>query len=294
MIDSKLILQATGISSRGHHFSGIGDVHANHLNNILSFLKDGRFATSLNDNPSITGVICTQEISKGVRSDIEVIICDDPNWAFFMLIDALAKKRDFDESFIHPSSETEGAFVADRGVTIGKHVTLEPFAVVQPGTTIGDGAIIRAGAVLGLDTFQHQRTSRGTISPKHDGDLSIGPNVEIGANCTISKGFSYRNTHVQSCAKIDAGVYIGHGANVGQRTIVCAGSQIMGHVIVGDDAFIGPGAQISSRVSVGKKARVSIGSVVTKNVRSQQTVTGNFAIPHRDFLKNLKTSIRET
>ena len=63
--------------------------------------------------------------------------------------------------------------------------------------------------------------------------------------------------------------------------------------MVGDDVWIGVNATVSNRIKIGKGARVSLGSVVTKDVPAGQTVTGNFAIDHARFMKNLKASVWE-
>ncbi|MGN1151821.1 MAG: hypothetical protein ACI4SN_06650 [Lachnospiraceae bacterium] len=63
---------------------------------------------------------------------------------------------------------------------------------------------------------------------------------------------------------------------------------------VGADSWVGVNATISNRIQVGNHARVSLGSVVTKDVKDGQTVTGNFAIDHTDFINNLKDLISQT
>lgn len=62
---------------------------------------------------------------------------------------------------------------------------------------------------------------------------------------------------------------------------------------MGSDVWIGVNATISNRIRIGDGARVSLGSVVTKDVPAGATVTGNFAIDHRQFLKNLKASLAD-
>lgn len=289
-IDADLLLAATGIKFPPVHFDSVGDIHARNSQKVLSFLKHHNFIALAAENERITGVFCTEQIARDLPSRIEALVCDDPNWAFFTLVDFLAGRRQLSETKIEGSAIAAGAYVAARGVKLAAGVRLEPFVTIHSGTCIGRDTIVRAGAVLGLDTFQHQRTSQGMVSPRHDGDLIVESEVEIGANSTVSKGFSYRSTIIQQGAKIDAGVYVGHGAQIGRRAIICAGSRIMGHVVIGEDAFIGPGATVSSRVCIGNGARVSIGSVVTRDVGQGEVVTGNFAIPHGDFIRRLKTS----
>ena len=63
---------------------------------------------------------------------------------------------------------------------------------------------------------------------------------------------------------------------------------VTGSVTLGDDVWIGPNATIRDGITVGNGAMVSLGSVVTQDVRPGQRVTGNFAVPHEDFLAALK------
>ena len=88
-------------------------------------------------------------------------------------------------------------------------------------------------------------------------------------------------------------VHIGHGAQLGARTFVASGAHIAGNCRIGSDVWIGVNATISNRIRIGDGARVSLGSVVTKDDPAGATVTGNFAIDHRQFLKNLKASLAD-
>ena len=49
-----------------------------------------------------------------------------------------------------------------------------------------------------------------------------------------------------------------------------------------------PGAA-EALARIGEKAKVSIGAVVTRDVPSGTTVSGNFAIPHDRFLNHLRS-----
>lgn len=289
-IDSETIFNATEIRTGTQSYSGVGDLYANHTTNIISYIARQELLKLLELNNHITGVFCTADLAPSIPSQVTAIICDDPTWSYFSLVDYLAGNQLHEPSCIAPSSTTNGTWIAQSGVQIAEHARLEPFASVYESTNIGAHTLIRSGAALGLDSFQHQRTSKGIISPRHDGSLHIAERVEIGANCSISKGFSYRDTVIEDDVKIDANVSIAHGVKIGSRSIVCAGVKILGHSVIGADTFIGPGAIIRNRVTIGDGARISIGSVVTQDVAAGETVTGNFAVPHEDwlaFVKNL-------
>lgn len=287
-ITSATLWDVCRIDTDGLRFDGLGDVAAMHRENLLSFLKDARFSEALSANPNITGVLCSAKTSQSVPPHIRAIVCDDPNWAFFSLLDHLGGTQPHSPNEISSDLVKDNCFLAAHDVVIGKNVVLEPFVTIHSGTRIGDNVTIRSGAALGLDTFQHQRTTNCIISPRHDGLLIIGDGCEIGASAAISKGFSYRATRIERQAKLDAHSYVGHGAFIGEESFICAGAKVMGHAVIGAGAFVGPGAIVSSRIQVGAKARVTLGSVVTRDVAKGAQVSGNFAVAHADFLTALK------
>ncbi len=61
--------------------------------------------------------------------------------------------------------------------------------------------------------------------------------------------------------------------------------------MIGEHFWAGLNATISNRITIGDHARVSLGAVVTKDIPSNTTVSGNFAIEHQRFLHNLKASL---
>ncbi|MTI38250.1 DapH/DapD/GlmU-related protein, partial [Fulvivirga lutimaris] len=142
--------------------------------------------------------------------------------------------------------------------------------------------------VVGSEGFEHKKTTKGILSVKHDGKVIIGKDVYIGALNAISKGFSYRNTIIGDSTKTDNLVHIAHCVQIGERCLLPASSMIAGSTTLEDDVWIGPGSSISSQLTIGKNGFISIGSVVTKNVNMNEKVTGNFAIPHRKFLKHIR------
>ena len=281
-------------------FDLLGLVNANE-SNTLSFIDDDIYMSDLIANRNISGVFVSEKYLDKVQSsrpDIAVIYCDDPRYYFYSLQNMLADKQ-FDEtsftSIIDPSSKVHStAFIADKNVIIGNNVLIQPNVTILPDVTIDHNSIIRSGTVIGAEGFEHKRTKRGILSVKHDGKVIIGNNVDIGANCAISKGFSYRNTIISDETKLDNLVHIAHGVQIGKRCFLPAACMIAGSTTIGDDVWIGPGASLSSQINVGNNAFVTIGSVVTKNVTEGARVTGNFAMDHKMFLKILKNNIRGT
>jgi len=270
------------------------------VKNTLSFVDNEKYLEDAIFNPNITCLFITNELEalkKQKGSIIKTIKVDDPRFYFFTLLNEIAAenlKANKTPSRIAKSAIiSEAAYISPYDVIIGNNVIVEPNATILPGVEIGDNSIIRAGSVIGTEGFEHKKTSRGILSVLHDGKVVIGENAEIGSCAAIAKGFSFRNTIIGNYTKVDNLVHVAHGVQIGNNCLLPASCMIAGGVTIGDNVWIGPNASISSQLDIQNNAYVTIGSVVTKNVKLNEKVTGNFAISHDIFLKNLKKSIVE-
>ena len=259
--------------------------------NMLTFLDDEQFLQQILDNSNVSAVFITEALATKVESTrIKKIVCDDPRYYFYSLMNYLsAVNYQKNQTIIHPTAKVHPrAYVSEYNVEIGKNVLIEPHATILPDVVVGDNCIIRAGAVLGSEGYEHKRTTKGILSVFHDGKVILGNNVEIGANSCLDKGFHFRHTTVGDFTKIDNLVHISHCVHVGKNCFIIACSMIAGTVTIMDDVWIGPNANIAPQVIIENGGFVTLGSVVVKNVGEKEWVTGNFAIPHKKFLFNLK------
>ena len=259
--------------------------------NMLTFVDDERFLEQAASNPNVSAMFISEKLAEELGSTrIVKIICDDPRFCFFTLWNYVGKAGyQKKPSIVHPTASVDDkASVAEYNVEIGKNVVIEPNATILPDVVIGDNCVIRAGAVLGSEGYEHKRTSRGIVSVFHDGKVILGKNVEIGANSCLDKGFRYRSTQIGDFTKIDNLVQISHCVHIGRNCFVIAGSVISGTVTLMDDVWIGPNAVTAPHITIGDAGFVTLGSVVTQSVKERECVTGNFAIPHKKFLLNLK------
>lgn len=255
--------------------------------NSISFIDDIAFLDELNDNQNINVVFSTKRIAEKV-SKKTVLICQDPRFVFYSLYNKInddyyqKSPNQIDKSAIlHPNS-----FVEDYNVKIGKRSVIGPNVTILSDVEIGDECIVQAGSVLGTEGFEFKRTSQGVLSVKHFGKVIIGNRVEIGANSTIDKGFTFRNTILGNDTKLDNHVHVAHAAQIGRGCFLTASSVVAGSCRIDDNVWLGPNSTISNQIVINEKASVSIGSVVTKNIKANRKVTGNFAIDHFKFLKN--------
>jgi UDP-3-O-[3-hydroxymyristoyl] glucosamine N-acyltransferase LpxD len=260
----------------------------------LTFLDSARFLAPLLGNPNIVGVITDTTLAETLavsRPDVVVHLADEPRFAFYTAYNERARQANLqlEPSRIDSSARIhERAYVAPYGVVIGSEVLIEPMATVLAGVRVGAHSIIRAGSSLGVEGFEHKRVAAGLLAVVHDGFVEIDEYVEIGANNTVARGLMGVNTRIGAHTKTDCLVHIAHCAQIGKRCLIPAAAMIAGSAVIGDDVWIGPNASISSQVCIGRGASVTIGSVVVRDVPEDGHVSGNFAVPHLEFLKQLR------
>lgn len=292
-IDSEL-LKETGIDQAPQRvFDFLGLANATNPNS-LSFIDDHRYVEEVNRNKNVTGIITSSTLFSEIDKSKEIFIVEDPRYSFYTLQNLLYLKSYIKSPTqigknvqIHPR-----AFVSEYNVVIGDNVVLEPNVTILSDVIIGNNVIVRAGSVIGAEGFEHKRTSKGILPVMHDGKVIIGDNVHIGACNAISKGFAYRDTIIGKDSKTDNLVHIAHCVQIGERCLFPASCMIAGSVTIEDDVWIGPNASISSQIKIKSNAYITIGSVVTKDVEENERLTGNFAIPHQQFLKVLKSNLK--
>jgi UDP-3-O-[3-hydroxymyristoyl] glucosamine N-acyltransferase len=56
-------------------------------------------------------------------------------------------------------------------------------------------------------------------------------------------------------------------------------------VTIGEECWIGACSTVSNPVSVGGGSKVRLGAVVVEDLEPHSDVSGNYARPHRQFLK---------
>lgn len=180
------------------------------------------------------------------------------------------------------------------GVKVGAGCVIHAGVRLQRGTVLGDRVILQPNVAIGGDGFSFvtatlsnvelARENLGdaeTIVPDDPtwhrihslGGVTIGDDVEIGANSTVDAG-TIRPTHVGQGTKIDNLVQVGHNAIVGQHCLLCAQAGIAGSTVVGDRVVVGGKAGIADNLQVGDDVVLGGGSVVLSNVPAGRVMMG--------------------
>lgn len=297
---SEAVKSLPGTLVRDGNFQSIAFATEQEQPSFLTFLEKEKFIDAL-ENPNISCVLTTEALAVRLPAHIHgVFVCDRPKAALFELHNQLAGRAEYAGLSVptvvgRDCDISPLAFVDKQNVVIGDRVTIEPFAVIKGRVTIGNDVTIRSGAVIGCKGFSFSKDGEGRNRSVIDtARIVIGDHVEIFEQVAISTGiFPWERTIIGEHTKIDAQCHVGHGAHVGKNCLLAEGSRCCGNSRIGDNVWVGVGAIVSNRVQIGSGARVSIGAVATKDVPAGETVTGNFAINHQKFLRNLKESIKE-
>lgn len=263
--------------------------------NLVSFIESPKYLHDLLANKTITAVFTKKEMVEQIPNHYGIILSEQPGVDFIRLHNYLIDHTSFygeqKPSFVDPSARiAKNVYIDDHNVFIGKNVYIEPSVTIMANTTIKDNTIIRAGVTIGTEGFEFRRVGEHVMSFRHAGGVVIEQNVEIQANCSISKSIFRFNTVLGEETKLDNLVHIAHQVRTGKRCLIAACAMLAGRINLGDDVWIGPGAVISSQVNIGDKAKITLGSVVTRDVEAGQTVTGHWAVGHDDFKRGFKNT----
>ncbi|WP_447641797.1 MULTISPECIES: UDP-3-O-(3-hydroxymyristoyl)glucosamine N-acyltransferase [Chitinophagaceae] len=249
------------------------------VNATLLRVKDayGAFAVLLNAYAKLR-VSHLKGIEDGCFIHPDATIGDNVYIARFAYISAGAEIGD--NTVIYP-----GVFIGEN-VKVGKGSTLNANVSIYHDCTVGDNAIIHAGAVIGSDGFGFAPNPDGTYAKiPQIGIVSIGNNVEIGANTAIDRS-TMGATVLKDGVKIDNLVQIAHNVEIGENTAMAALSGISGSTKLGKNVIIGGQAGTVGHVYIADFTKVNAQSGITKSITKPGTsVTGT---PAYDYIPMIK------
>jgi UDP-3-O-[3-hydroxymyristoyl] glucosamine N-acyltransferase len=200
------------------------------------------------------------------------------------------------------------------GARIGSHVSIGADAAIGEDALIHDGVrigarvvvgdrpIIHSNAVIGADGFSFVTPEKSTVeNAKETGGVAearnsvwmrihslaavtLGDDVEIGANTTIDRG-TLHDTTIGAGTKIDNQVQIGHNVIIGASCLLCAQVGIAGSAQIGDRVVLGGKVGVADHVTIGSDVVVAASSGVASKVAPRSVVMGSPAIARDEYMK---------
>ena len=144
-----------------------------------------------------------------------------------------------------------------QGARIGARVTIGDRFICQPGAVIGaDGFSFVTPEKSGVEEIRETLGSRAEIKGQswariHSlGAVTIGNDVEIGANVCIDRG-TIRDTVIGAGTKLDNLVHIGHNVQVGRDCLLCGQVGIAGSARIGDRVVLAGQCGVNDNIFVG-------------------------------------------
>jgi sugar O-acyltransferase (sialic acid O-acetyltransferase NeuD family) len=106
-------------------------------------------------------------------------------------------------------------------------------------------------------------------------DASVGRRVDVGEGTVVCAG-TIITTDIQIGAHVllNFGCTVGHDAVIGDMVTVGPGAHVSGAVHIGRGTYIGTGASIIQSVAIGERAVVGAGAAVIRDVPDDRTAVG--------------------
>ena len=190
-----------------------------------------------------------------------------------------------------------------KGAIVGHDCVLHPGVCVYDGCVLGDRVTLHANTVIGQDGFGYATApadhpthapSRDTEESDHHatqlrrplvhhkipqaGDVVIGDDVEMGANCSVDRA-AVGSTQIGTGSKLSDNVVIGHGVKLGRHCLIVAHVGIAGSTTLGDYVSVGGQAGIAGHLRIGNRVRIAAASKVMHDIPDDQEWGGIPASP---------------
>lgn len=173
------------------------------------------------------------------------------------------------------------------GVRIGSRFFAHAHSVVREHVRIGDDVVLQNGAVVGADGYGFAKDDGGQWRKiVQSGTTILGNGVEVQANACVDRA-SIGATKVGDNTKIDNLVQVGHGSEIGARTLLCAQVGLAGSTEVGDDVILAGQVGVAGHCRIGDKVIATAQSGIPNDVPDGQMVSGYPAIDNRQWLKSV-------
>ena len=255
----------------------------------LSFLSNPRYQSQLIASHAACVVVApdmqTVAVARGA-----CIVTDHPYLYFARLTQLWKRGRDAGkrmgvhpsavidaQAVVHPTASVGPLCVLERGARIGADTVLKSRVTVGEDCVIGDRCIVHAGVVIGADGFGFAPNGDAWEKIEQLGAVTIGNDVEIGANTCIDRG-ALQDTVIEDGVKLDNLIQIGHNVSIGRNTAMAGCVGVAGSATIGAQCTVGGGAIILGHLTVGSHVNISAGTLVSKSIVKPGHYTGIFPV----------------
>lgn len=200
---------------------------------------------------------------------------------------------------IGPGVIVEAGAVIGAGTTVGAHSIIgarsvigdngwiAPNVTIYHDVSIGHRVVIQAGAVIGSEGFGFANEKGTWIKIAQVGGVSIGNDVEIGANTTIDRG-ALSDTVIGNGVKLDNQIMIAHNVHIGDHTAMAACCGISGSTKIGKHCMIAGGVGMVGHIEVCDNVFVTGMTMVTRSIHEPGAYSSGTAMqPANEWKKSV-------
>lgn len=181
------------------------------------------------------------------------------------------------DAHVHPSARIGALCVVERGARIGADTELKSRVTIGEGCTLGERCLLHPGVVIGADGFGFAPHAGAWEKIEQLGAVTIGNDVEIGANTCIDRG-AIEDTVIEDGVKLDNLIQIGHNVHVGRHTAMAGCAGVAGSAHIGAHCTVGGGAVVLGHLNLADGVNISAATVVTRSISKPGQYTGLFPI----------------
>lgn len=149
--------------------------------------------------------------------------------------------------------------------TIGSKTTLDPHVVIFDKCKLGKQCRISSGAVIGSAGFGYVRDGEKWRPVPQLAGVSIGDEVDIGANATVDCG-ALDDTVIEDFVKLDDHVHIAHNCSIGENTIIAGCAGVAGSTKIGRRCMLGGKVSVMDHIEIADDVIVEGTSFVSKSI----------------------------
>lgn len=258
----------------------------------ISFLANPKYQKQLETTRAAAVIVPKRVPDDAAAAGVVLLHAGDPYYAFAKAVVALHGHRRHPISGIDPGARVDptarigagtivypGVFVGP-GVVIGRDCVLYPNCVIYDGCMLGDRVIVHAGAAIGNDGFGYATHAGVHHKIPQVGNVVLEDDVEIGAQSAIARA-ALGSTVIARGTKIDSLVAVGHGARIGEHSLLVAQVGIAGSVTTGHHFVAGGQAGMVGHLKFGDRVTVGAQTGVVADLADDSVVAGTPHMPLR-------------
>ncbi|MEM7304421.1 MAG: UDP-3-O-(3-hydroxymyristoyl)glucosamine N-acyltransferase [Pseudomonadota bacterium] len=177
--------------------------------------------------------------------------------------------------------------VIEEDVSIGADSVIYPNVTISYQCNIGERCIIKSGAVIGMEGFGFaQDQQQKSYRVPQLGNVVIGNDVVIGANCTIDRA-AFLDTKIGNGCKFDTLIHIAHNVQIDEDGLIAAQSVVAGSTVIGKRVRFSGQTGILDHLKISDDTYLVQRAGVSADINQPGIYAGHPAQPMRKWFKNI-------